>query len=401
MDNGQRTTDHGRKGGFTLVELLVVIIVLAILIALLLPAINGAVRTSKEAAVSAEINLLGQALESFKAKYGSYPPSRFLAVENGHYDVFLGDTTTLNGGTLTDPTSPGAGDITLGQLAQRSVQALRTCFPRVGTTGPPLSGWYDYNGNGNIDPPYILHGHECLVFFLGGVPLLDSSSQTYTMTGFGKDPTNPFTNSIVGSAAYNNNRQPPLFEFTSGRLFLDPHGNSGIPGYYDSLNNSVPGSGTTLNFYAYFNAYGGARYDPNDVNFISEQDNNNPTGPIGLLCLVGFPTIPPTPTLTPPPCAASPAPNPYTATTTWTTSGTVAFQKPQTYQIISPGLDGLYGVGGQYVSNSQSSSSATALPLDTTTQQTQGTSPYLNTADASIRQREYDNLTNFTSRRLQ
>src|SRR5262249_22486112 len=66
-DHGRRTRtkDHGPRG-FTLVELLVVIIVLAILVALLLPAINGAVKTARNAQVSAEINQLAQALASFK-----------------------------------------------------------------------------------------------------------------------------------------------------------------------------------------------------------------------------------------------------------------------------------------------------------------------------------------------
>ncbi len=45
----------------------------------------------------------------------------------------------------------------------------------------------------------------------------------------------------------------------------------GIPGYYDTLNNGPPlgiGSGSnTINFYAYFSAYGNGNYDPNDVNF--------------------------------------------------------------------------------------------------------------------------------------
>ena len=66
------------------------------------------------------------------------------------------------------------------------------------------------------------------------------------MTGFGKDPTNPFTNSIAllpngnPNPMYSNNRQAPFFEFVANRLVLDPSDASGIPGYLDSLGNPVP-----------------------------------------------------------------------------------------------------------------------------------------------------------------
>ena len=71
-----------------------------------------------------------------------------------------------------------------------------------------------------VPQAYILQGHECLVFFLGGIPLQTASG--YGMTGFGKDPTNPFTNNLNISSNYSNNRQAPFFEFNPGRLVLDP-----------------------------------------------------------------------------------------------------------------------------------------------------------------------------------
>ncbi len=244
-----------------------------------------------------------------------------------------------------------------------------------GSSPPNLSTnfWYDFNGNGTLDGAYILHGHECLVFFLGGVPVLDNGTQAYGMMGFGKDPTNPFSNSVIGSSMYNANRQPPFFEFNAGRLFLDSSNSTtpvingvsyGIPGYYDSVGNGPPRTGSqigllpalsspTINFFAYFSAYGNGNYDPNDVNFY--EADQNLSGPISLTYYVNFPTYPGTTvaagngTAYP---AISPAPNPYTSTlTAGTTSGTITYQKPQTFQIISPGIDGLYGVGGQYVSD--------------------------------------------------
>ncbi len=411
-DKGQRTKDKGQKArrAFTMIELLVVIIIIAILIGLLLPAINAAIRTAKNAAVSAEISQLSQAIESFKNRYGDYPPSRVILYENGLFPV--NDTTLIPGENITN-----------GQLCQQTLAALRKFFPKValstsGLPAPVLAGagnyWYDFNGNGVYDQgAYILHGHECLVFFLGGVPLPDLASNppTYGMTGFGQDPTNPFTNSINnGNTMYNGNRQPPIFEFNPGRLFLDPNNNAAngllpalVPGYYDSLGNAPPGQGTTLNFYAYFSAYGNGAYNPDDVNFYTEDDGGNnatqaPMAPFWLnFQRTGFSAVP----------------NPYTSTQTANVppgalpSGTVTFQKAQSYQIISAGIDGQYGVGGQYVPTTASNSTASsALPYDAANTGAGPGPPASAPAQAelpltAIRLRENDNLTNFKSGTLQ
>jgi prepilin-type N-terminal cleavage/methylation domain-containing protein len=402
------------RGGFTMIELLMVIVIIGVLVGLLLPAIQGAIRNARRGAVLSEISQLAQALANFKSKYGDYPPSRFLAVEGGNYTAFLTDTTTLHLGTVNDPTSLGTGDITCGQLAQRSVSALRKFWPRVSTTAAPANQWYDFNGNGVQDAPYVMHGHECLVFFLGGVtssnaPVVlngavptapvttaNASGVSFGMTGFDKSPTNPFTNNITGNPMYSTNRQPPTFEFNPNRLFVDPNSLTGMPGYYDSLGNPPPlAGGSTLNFYAYFNAYGNNAYDPNDVN-VHELDANS-NGPIELSYSVAFPV------LNSKPPDVSPAPNPYTGTLTIQYNATsnpagppsVTYQNPQSFQLLSSGLDGLYGVGGQYVSN-LSTSAAVSVPVDLITTP----SPY-NTTDQTIRQREYDNLTNFKPGQLQ
>jgi general secretion pathway protein G len=396
-------TEGKAPRGFTLVELLVVIVVLGILVALLLPAVMAAVRSAKNAQVLAEINELAQALESFKTTYGDYPPSRVLLVENGNYTTFINSNASLS---TIDSTSPGKGDITVGQLAARSLAAFRKFWPKVqfstnGSSPPTLSTtyWYDFNGNGTLDGAYILHGHECLVFFLGGIPVSDASSGGYGMTGFGQDPANPFSNSIVGNAMYNANRKTPVFEFNGGRLFLDGSNPTtpGIPAYYDTLNTGPPGFPLTgsgpVNFYAYFSAYGKGNYDPNDVNF-NETDALN-GGISALQYNVGFLTFGSTTT---PYVSLSPSPNPYTTTlTAGTTSGTVTYQKPQSYQILSAGIDGLYGVGGQYTPQTQSSTVPLPVDLNHTVDASTGNA----LGDGSIRQREYDNLSNFKSGTLQ
>jgi len=390
----RRRPGEGRgPRGFTLVELLTVILILAVLITLLLPALNFAVSTAKNAAVGGEINQLAQALASFKARYGDYPPSRILLAEDGNYNAVTSNLPLSISGT--------SQDITLGQLAQRSVAALRKFFPSanfstsgqvfVGTTANPPAQWYDFNGNGTFDKQYILQGHECLVFFLGGIPQITAAG--FGMSGFAKNPTNPFVNSNVTT-----NRQAPFFEFDSGRLALDLSNTytallglaaPNFPGYLDTLGNT-PGNGMN-NFYAYFSSYGNGGYDPNDVNFTETDQFGN--GPIGLTYHVPFPV----PFATSPNYAQSPAPNPYTSAPTAQTISTT-YVNPQSFQIISSGIDGLYGVGGQYAPNN----TAESLPLDPNATFPAGPYlPYINMQDSSTRIRERDNITNFHNGKLE
>ena len=138
----------------------------------------------------------------------------------------------------------------------------------------------------------------------------------------------------------------------------------------------------------YFSAYGNGGYDPNDVNFPTEADANL-ASPIWLQFFTAT-------------CLnhrVSPAPNPYTTSSTVTANNVLTYEKAQTFQIFSPGADGLYGIGGQYNSPSSANSSAsTPLPFDGNN--TFAGLPPGATSDTSVRVRENDNLTNFQSGKL-
>jgi hypothetical protein len=259
---------------------------------------------------------------------------------------------------------------------------------------------------------------------LGGIPQpdLNNPGVFLGMTGFGTDPTNPFTNNQNnGNAAYGPNRTPPFYEFVASRLqvmtayqlrsagmtlagpyYQAPH--TVFPGYLDSLssqtvlNNSnanpvkVPSSGQN-NFYAYFSTNNGQGYDPNDVNFMNQNYDVDVNGGFPLVLTFNVPFA--FPTLGP---IYSPSPNPYTTGEPYTQPATtgqappnVTYQNPQSFQIISPGLDGAYGLGGLYNPNSPTS----PLPQ-------YPTSPVnlSNTSDTDVRNMERDNLTNFHNGKL-
>jgi prepilin-type N-terminal cleavage/methylation domain-containing protein len=64
-----------KEKGFTLVELLTTVGIITVLLALLIPALNMVRKIAKEAEQKAQFNAIGMALEAFKSDFDSYPES--------------------------------------------------------------------------------------------------------------------------------------------------------------------------------------------------------------------------------------------------------------------------------------------------------------------------------------
>ncbi len=215
----------------------------------------------------------------------------------------------------------------------RSRAILRQLWPQYDF------GDHDINRDGDTTDTFDLGGSECLVFFLGGAIAIDDTNgdgnrdtgEKAFPTGFSKNPSNPF--------AVGGNRQGPYFEFKLDRLRESPV-NPGFFAYLDPYpSQTAP--------YVYVSSYGGKGYRLADLG----------SGGLSNWYLQGG-------------TAASPA---------WLATK---------YQIISPGADGQYGVGGPY-QPSQSKS----LPGWTRT------TPAGTWTDAD-RMPERDNITNFESGKL-
>jgi prepilin-type N-terminal cleavage/methylation domain-containing protein len=70
-----RTPQFIAHPAFTLIELLVVISIMGVLAAFTIPVIRAISDGQKKKVARAELERIGMALESYKAKYGVYPPS--------------------------------------------------------------------------------------------------------------------------------------------------------------------------------------------------------------------------------------------------------------------------------------------------------------------------------------
>lgn len=372
----------GANRGFTLIELLVVITIIGLLAGLLLPAINSAVRSAHEASVASEITLMEQGLASFKTRMGDYPPSFVVLDESGQY---MNNTALVN--AVGQHFQIKAGITNTTQLAlqtqkaiERSQRYMRKLFPRA-------QAQQDLNGDGNFTSMWILEGDEALVFFLGGVPRTyndPATGVTFELTGFCKRPDMPLFGQVdtVANYKFTLNRDKPFFEFKGDRL-IDFDGD-GFPSYIDSL-----GTDEESRPYVYFSSYGSNSYDPQDCNF-NPQVTTNPS----LGGTADDSTMPSQTyarmfggSLTP-----SISPNPYTTGPAAPTGRNPAWQKPQSYQILSAGADRKYGFGGQFSGKSKDD----PLPLP----DTDVTGTKVNPADPNARRVESDNITNFSQGRL-
>jgi general secretion pathway protein G len=70
-----RAMAHRARGGFTLIEILVVIAVISLLAALVAPNVFRHVGTAKDAAAKSQIEMLGAALDAYRLDNGRYPTS--------------------------------------------------------------------------------------------------------------------------------------------------------------------------------------------------------------------------------------------------------------------------------------------------------------------------------------
>ena len=295
------------RQAFTLIELMIVIVVIASLMGLLLPAVTGGFRRARIAQVATEIRGLEAGIAQFKASFGIEPPSRIRL-----YETPSGWSSTHSGTFYTDVLSGQV--ISNDSERTRSIAIINRIWPSFVFSN--ASGW-DFNHDNSIGGFVTLTGSECLVFFLGGWQV-GPVGGPFALTGFSKNPANPFVNPGATES-----REGPFFEFKPNQLRRTlnvandihlkdasgmtlagtPIANGQVLMYVDPLPSQLPP-------YIYASGYDGRGYQRADL-IVSPNELLTDVYRQGA----GFATV---------------------------------AQKQKAFQIISPGADGKYGFGGQF-----------------------------------------------------
>ncbi len=216
--------------GFTLVELLTVIVIIGILAGIAIPAITGALRTAKEAAIRTEIDVMSQAMEAYKLEHGDYPPdfSDWDAVETHFRKAF-----------------PSIDNNELRILAQFTHynSSMERC-DSGGTADPRTSAAFDHY-------PHAIDRAEALVLCLGGF----SKDKKLPFTGQGgplvKISSAPAaepdgTNDDFTFFQFNSERETGFFDFDPPQLSVSLLGPAGAPFAYSNDEGATIG-GTSTN----------------------------------------------------------------------------------------------------------------------------------------------------------
>jgi prepilin-type N-terminal cleavage/methylation domain-containing protein len=180
----RRTIHPGSRGGFTLVELLVVVTIIAVLIALISSGVMAALSKGTEVSVRNEVTQLANGVQAFKAQFQvQYIPDRL----------------------VLPPVPDPSDDVSTQKWVADSQVFLKSVWPRLNPANMVKAQYWQAGKSRQI-----LHGDQVLVWALGGW------RDGQNVFGFNTDPTDPMKPYTPGQQ-----RHGPFFEgFTTDRLKL-------------------------------------------------------------------------------------------------------------------------------------------------------------------------------------
>ena len=142
-------TDH-RCGGFTLIEVLIVVVIMAVLAATIIPQFSSSTQDAKESQLSFNMHTLRSQIELYRVHHlGSYP-----AITDDDLPQLTNETNaqgTVNTGA-SDPDNYPYGPYVDSKLPNNPLNDLNTVAAGTGAAGDGSSGWQYNASTGGIWP---------------------------------------------------------------------------------------------------------------------------------------------------------------------------------------------------------------------------------------------------------
>jgi general secretion pathway protein G len=131
-----RTRRH--QGGFTLVELMVVMLIISILLAVAVPSYISAIRSAREAALREDLHTMRDAIEQYTEDKQAAPQSLDDLVQSGYLKSLPVDPMTHRNDTWVPDQSDSLTSI---DQSQPGIDDVHSGSDQIGSDGVPYSQW--------------------------------------------------------------------------------------------------------------------------------------------------------------------------------------------------------------------------------------------------------------------
>jgi general secretion pathway protein G len=131
-------TTGAREGGFTLVELMIVMLVIGILASLAIPAFIAQLKAAREAVLKEDLHIMRNAIDSYTMDKEKGPQSLDDLVQAGYLKEIPTDPVTHSTSTWVTATSDVLESV---DQSEPGINDVHSGSDAVGSNGQPYSSW--------------------------------------------------------------------------------------------------------------------------------------------------------------------------------------------------------------------------------------------------------------------
>ena len=126
------------EGGFTLMELMIVMAIIGILATLAVPSFVGALKSAREAVLREDLHVMRAAIDSYTMDKQKAPQSLDDLVQNGYLRIIPDDPMTHSKETWVTDTSDTLSSV---DQTDSGINDVHSGSQEVGSDGQPYSTW--------------------------------------------------------------------------------------------------------------------------------------------------------------------------------------------------------------------------------------------------------------------